>query len=72
MSSRNGSSGKGGEEKSKTNGGSATRCVDVKSSKSKDGGSSLTQRSHKGSAADRKMMRAWETISENRSAAKRK
>jgi hypothetical protein len=41
---------------------------DEKSSESKNAGLRPTPRAHGGSAADRKMMRAWETLSRNRRA----
>lgn len=70
MNSKNSSPARGANGKTKTvSRGSAAGRFNGAASKSKGAGA---QRGRDGSAADRKMMRAWETISENRGAAKGK
>jgi hypothetical protein len=71
MNSKNSSPAKGANGKTKTVGrGQAEGRFNGAASESKGAGSRSDGRGRDGSAADRKMMRAWETISENRGAAK--
>lgn len=73
MSSRNGTSRKDTEGTSKTVGkrSPTAGCLTQSRSKSKADGAYVARDSRTGSAADKKMMRAWATISENRGTAKR-